>query len=116
MEKLFEIASKKIRVYIGKETETDPYEHSTEITLLPPIPISAIVSDISPASSQWKMPGIISEKTKQILIKKKHESLLKQSQKIKIGDETYYGWRTSGRLNYVIEGDYLRVYIYIKKE
>ena len=101
---------------MGTETQTDPYEKTVDITMLNPIPIKAIVTDISPASSQWKMPGIVSEKTKQILIEKKYENLLKFSQKIEINDEFYYGWKTNGRLNYVIEDLFIRAYVYIKKE
>jgi len=116
VDNLFKEKSEYIRIFLGTEIETDPYEHTVEETLLNSIPIKAIVSDISPASSQWKMPGIVSEKTKQIIIKKKHEDMLKMSRKIKIGDDYYYGWKVNGRLNYVIEGEYLKAYVYIKKE
>lgn len=116
MDELFKEQSTYIRIYLGTETETDPFEHTVEETLLNSIPIKAIVTDISPASSQWKMPGIVSEKTKQIIIKKKYESMLKMSRKIEIDNEDYYGYKTNGRLNYVIEGEYLKAYVYIKKE
>jgi len=116
MDNLFKEQSRYIRIFMGTETETDPYEHTVEEILLNPVPVKAIVTDISPASSQWKMPGIISEKTKQIIIKKKYEEILKMSRKIKIDDDYYYGWKVNGRLNYVIEGEYIRAYVYIRKE
>ena len=116
MDELFKNKSIYIRIFMGTTVETDPFEHTIEETLLNSIPIKAIVSDISPASSQWKMPGIISEKTKQILIEKKYKNMLKMSRKIKIGNDYYYGWKVNGRLNYVIEGEYIKAYVYIKKE
>lgn len=110
--------SKSIRIYRAVEIETDPYEHTVETTYLPSLPVKAIVSDISPASSQWKMPGIVTEKTKQIIIEKKYEKLLLRSHKIVIRGDTadYYGWRINGRLTYKTVGKYLEVYIYVKKE
>ena len=116
MDELFNCKSEYIKLFVGTTSETDPYEHTVEETLRNPIPIKAIVTDVSPASSQWKMPGIVSEKTKQIIIKKKYEDMLKMSRKIQIDNEDYYGYKTNGRLNYVVEGEYIRAYIYIKKE
>jgi len=116
MDELFNEKSEYIRIFMGTENIDDPYEKNVTETLINSIPIKAIVTDVSPASSQWKMPGIVSEKTKQILIKKKYEDMLKMSRKIEIDNEDYYGYKTNGRLNYVIEGEYIRAYVYIKKE
>lgn len=114
MEKLFKEKSQKIRVYLAVETIEDPFEKNISLTQLNPLSIRAIVSDISPASAIWKMPGISVSKTKEIIIKKKYENLLKQSQFIEVDGSLYEGWRISGRLSYRIEGDFLRAYIYIK--
>jgi len=116
MENLFKEMAQKIRIFMGISIIEDPYEKNSSETLLHSIPLRAIISDVSPASSVWKMPGIVSEKTKQIIIEKKYESLLKQSQKIRIDGEDYYGYKVNGRLSYTIEQDYLRAYVYIKKE
>ena len=74
------------------------------------------MSDIIPSKAVWKMPGIATDKTKEIIIKKKYKPLIELSQKILIDGDYYEGWRNNGRLNYRIEGDYLRVYVYIKKD
>lgn len=116
MDNLFKEKSVYIRIFMGTTSILDPYERNIEEVLINPIPIKAIVNDISPSSSQWKMPGIISIKTKQIIIQKKYENMLKMSRKIEIDNEDYYGWKTNGRLNYVVEGEYLKAYVYIKKE
>ena len=115
MEELFREKSRTIKIYLGIEVEIDPYEKNVETTILNPFPIKAIVTDLVASQSQWKMPGIITEKAKEIIIEKKYESLLLKSQKIKIDNDYYVGWRQNGRLQYRIEANYLRAYIYIKK-
>ena len=112
----FRDQSQLIRIFVGKETETDPYEHTVEEVLQNPIPIRAIVTDLTPTQMQWKSAGIIVSKAKEIIIKKRYENLLKISRKIEIQSEFYYGWKTNGQLNYRIEGDFMRIYAYIKKE
>lgn len=115
MEDLFDEQCENIRIICGIETIDDPIEKNVTTSYLNGKPIKAIVSDISPTSASYKMPGIETEKTKEILIKKKYKGLLELSQKIKIRGEYYEGWRISGKLSYRIEGDYLRAYVYIKK-
>lgn len=115
MEELFKEKSKTIRIYLGTETEVDPYEKNVETTMLNPLPIKAIVTDLTASQSQWKMVGIVADKAKEIIINKRYESLLLKSQKIQVDNDYYIGWKQNGRLQYRIEGDYLRAYIYIKK-
>lgn len=116
MENLFKEKASIIYIYTGKENIIDPYEKNVETILLPPIPIKAIVTDLIFSQIQWKMVGVTTSKAKEIIIEKKWEKLLKLSHRIKIGDEYYYGWRINEKLQYRIEQNYLRVYIYIKKE
>ena len=115
MEDIFRDYSEKILLYLGIESINDPYSQEVDIEYLNPIPIRAIVSDISFAKSQWSMPGVTAAKVKQILIEKKHESLFKLSQKLKIDSDEYEGWRENGKLQYKVEGDFLRAFVYIKK-
>jgi len=107
--------AKTIRVYLASEVETDPYEHTVELTELPPLPIKAIVTDLIASQAQWKMPGIVTERAREIIIKKKHRNLIEQSYKIEIDGDFYEGWKVIGRLQIREEGDFLRCYIYIKK-
>ena len=117
MDKLFNIVSKRIRIYISREVVSDPFEKTVTTTEISSIPISAIVSEISFGKIQWVMPGIVTDKVKQIIIKKRHLNLLKKSQKIQItGESDYYeGYKTNGRLQFKIEMDFVRAYIYVKK-
>ena len=120
MDEIFEQHAKNIKVYIGKETITDPDEYTVDITLLQPIPIEGIVTDLTTTQAQWKMPGITTDKTKEIIVRKVHRGLIEMSQKILIeGDNDYYnGWRVNGKMQIRETSDrkYIRVYIYSKKE
>ena len=115
MEKLFKEKSQKIRIYLGTEVETDPFEHTVETTMLNPFPIKAIVTDLTASSAQWKMVGIVVDKAKEIIIEKKYRSLLEKSHKIEIDGDFYNGWNVNGRMQIREEGNYCRIYIYIKK-
>jgi len=116
MENLFKEKSECIKIFCGQETIVDPYEKNVEVTMMNSIPIKGIVTDLIASQMIWKIPGITPNKAKEIIVKKKYENLLKASQKIQIRGEFYYGWRIDGQLQYRIEQDYLRAYVYIKKE
>ena len=115
MENLFKEHKECIKLYIGIETQLDPYEKNVDVTLLNPIPIKGVVTDLTSAKIQWAMPGIVADKAKEIIIEKKYENMLKQSQKIEVRGEFFEGWKVNHELQYRIEGDYLRAYIYVKK-
>jgi len=118
MDKIFKELSIPIRVTLAVETEIDPFEKNVETVNLSSIPLMAIVNEISPAKAQWTMPGIITEKIKQVILRKIHRPLIERSQKITVkGDNSeYYGYRINGKLSIVEEQDYIRIYIYVKKE
>ena len=118
MKELFREQAKSILVYPGIEIDLDPIEHNVEVSYLNPLPIQGIVNDLTFAQVQYKMPGIVTDKTKEIVVEKKYRTLLELSQKIQIAGETdyYEGWRVNGKMQIREEGDYIRVYIYIKKD
>lgn len=115
MDNLFKNHSKKIRIYLAKETIVDPIEKNVSLTQLNSLPIRAIVSDLTFAKIQWAMPGIVADKAKEIIIEKKYRTLLEQSAIIEIETELYEGWKVNGKMQIREEGDYLRCYIYTKK-
>lgn len=108
-----------IRVYAGKESQIDPYEKNVETSLLNPILIKGIVSDIGFAQIQWKMPGVTADKAKEIIVEKKYRSLLELSTKISVKENNvwvdFQGWRINGAMTIREEGEVLRVYIYTIK-
>ena len=115
MEQLFREHAINIRIFYGKEEIADPYEKNTSLTEFPSLPVKAIVTDLVASQAIWKMPGIQVNKIKEIIIEKKYESFLLLSQRIKIGDTDYKGWKVNGQLQYRVEENYLRAYIYSGK-
>jgi len=108
-----------IRVYVGKETIQDPFEKDVTVVCTNPIPVRAIVEDLTSASAQWKMPGIKVAKVKDILVDYKHRALLEHSSKIEYQGELYEGWKEQGKMQLreqpgVGGNGYLRLYIYSK--
>ncbi len=115
MEQLFKEQSERIRIIIATEIITDPYEKSVEFTELPSLPISAIVTDLTFTKIQYAMPGIITDKAKEILTYKKYRNLIENSYKIQIGTEYYVGWKQNSKMQIREEGNYIRIYCYIQK-
>jgi len=118
MKELFRQNAQPILIYMGIETNLDPFEQNVEVSYLNPLPIFGIVSDLTATQSSWKMAGIITEAAKEIVIESKYKTLIEQSQKIQIvGEDTLYdGWRVNGKLQIRVDGDYLRMYIYSKTD
>lgn len=116
MDELFREQSQRIRIYLAITSIEDPFEKNESLVDLPNLPIDAIVSDLGFVKIQYVMPGIVTEQAKEIIIEKRHQSLIEQCYKIEIDGILYEGWKIAGRLQYKIEQDYMRAYIYRKKE
>lgn len=116
---IYKTSGKWINIYCGIETIDDPFEKNTVVVGLNPIPIKAIVSDLTTTKAQWAMPGISVSKVKEIYTPLKYQALIESSQKIGIrdsdGTEEYFeGWRESGKMQIRAEGGQLRLYVYSK--
>lgn len=118
LDEVFKSNAQCVRVYMGVETVDDPYEKNVTVRLLNPIPIKALVKDLVASQIGWKMPGIIAEKAKELIVDKKHRNLLEKSHKIELKENnkcvSFEGWRVNGKMQIREEGDFLRVYIYSK--
>lgn len=112
MEDLIKDFGTCIKLYIGKETITDPYEKTVEVTLSNPIPMKAIVVDLVASQIQWKLPGVKTSKAKELILDKSNLSLVLKSQKFEIEREFYKGWKENNKLQYREEGNTIRLYIY----
>jgi len=115
MDILFREHAQNIYIYPSLEEISDPFEKNVTITRMNRLPIKAIVSDLTFAKVQYAMPGIETDRAKEIIIENKYENFLKLSYKIRIDGNDYEGWKINGKLQYRIEGEYLRAYVYIKK-
>jgi hypothetical protein len=118
---IFSKQGKWVRIYVGKETIQDPYEKNVVVSNINPIPVRAIIEDLTATQANYKMPGIIISKAKDILIEVKHKSLFELSSKIEINGDFYEGWRESGKMQFREElgldkfhKGYLRLYVYSK--
>jgi hypothetical protein len=104
-----------INIYLGKETIQDPYEQNVTVVYNNPLPIIAIVTDLTASQAMWKMPGIEVSKIKEVFIKDKYQSLIELSQKIEIQGDMYEGWRVNGKLqSRRMAGNVVKLYVYIK--
>lgn len=115
MDRVFRDHSRPIRLYMSIETQVDPIEKNVTHTELNPLPIKAIVTDMVSSQIQWKMPGIVTEKAKEVITKKKYKNMIEQTYKIEIDEEFYEGWREYGRLQIREEQGYIRFNVYIRK-
>ena len=117
-EQLFREESEKLLVYLATETVVDPYKKNKTLSYLNPLPIKAIVADLSASKASYKMVGILTEKSKTIICEKKHRKLIELSYKFKILGETdyYEGYKINGKLQiFELDKNYIRLYIYIKQ-
>lgn len=105
-----------IKVYTGAEIVQDPYEKNVEVTLFQPYIVNAIVEDLLFSQISWKLPGVITEKAKNLLINKQFRNLIENSQRIDIKENgkwvSFEGWRVNGQMQIREEGSFIRVYAY----
>ena len=99
----------KVLVYSAKDTVDDPYEKTTTKTFLNPIPVDALVRDLTPESLVWRYFGQIPMGSKEIICEQKYIDTLKTADKIKIGTDYYSvrkddskGWKIQIRQDYII--------------
>lgn len=110
---------KWIRIYVGKEEVQDPYEKNVIARNTNPLPVRAIVEDMTTAQAQWKMPGTKVAKVKDVTVEYRYKSLLENSTKIEFEGEFYEGWRDKGKMQWreqpgVGGKGYIQLYIYTK--
>jgi len=104
-------SSENILFYQAIATQTDPNYKEDTLTYLNPLPVRAVVMDLGFSQIQWKLPGILTNKAKEIIIEKKYEGLFKLAYKIKIGTEDFIGWKVNNLVQYRISDNYLRAYV-----
>lgn len=104
-----------ILVYLSKSISQDPEEDDKKDVTYNPIPIKALVTDLTSASVQWKMPGTGETQGKEILCDSKYRNTIEQAYKIVIGGDTYVGYKDNfGKAQIRTAGNYIRVYLYRK--
>jgi len=106
-----------LHVYSAKEIQIDPYEHNTEKIFLNPLPIKALVQQISFSALRWKYTGLLPSKSIQIIAELKYESLFMNADKIKYNNE-FYGCLKDDSKNFMImrRSNYIVVVLGIKNQ
>jgi hypothetical protein len=99
-----------LSVYASVEHETDEFEHTTEIDLLNPITIKAIVNQIGFSALKWKYWGNLPTGSIQIICESRWYDLLIIADKIVYKGNDYYCWKDdSKRFAIMQREDYLVV-------
>lgn len=119
IEQLVKERGQYIYIHQGVEAVDDPFEKNVLTTEIPPLPVKALVVDLTATQANWKMPGIKLSRAKTIYVHRRYRSLLENSQKIEIRNsdkvaEFFEGWRENGQMQIREEGVHLEVNIYSK--
>ena len=84
---------KIIRIYLGVESQIDPFSKEVSVTLHNPIPIKAIVTTVASEKLIWKFYGIKVQEAKELIVNNKDLKLIRMSHKIEIGETEFYAYR-----------------------
>jgi len=112
LDDLFKLEAQEILVYTAKEVEIDPNYHTKETTYYNPIPIEAVIIDLTATQIKWKTLGLSTSRAKEIIIRYEDKDKIESSKKIEIDGIEYLGWKQNGKLQYRKAGNYLRCYVY----
>jgi len=104
-------------VYSATQIQLDPYEKNTEKNFMNPLPIKALVRQISQESLRWKYYSMIPSKSIEVIAELKYETLFKTADKIKYNEEYYKCWKDDSQ-NFMItkRNDYILVILGIKND
>jgi hypothetical protein len=110
---IFNEIGKIIYIYLGQEISQDPEEEDKKVITYNPIPVKAIVNDLTSAQMSWKTPGLSEIQGKEIILENKWRNTIEQSYKIVIDTDEYVSWKdNSGKTQIRDDGSYIRLYIY----
>lgn len=115
LDDLFSEIGQTVLIFIGKEIIADVEENDKTVITYNPIPIQAIVTDLTSEQMKWKGFGIETSAGKELFMDVKYKTLIQQSQKILIDNIEYLGWRDNlGQTQIRQDGNYIRLYVYRK--
>lgn len=113
LEEIIKQEGKWIKIVLGKSIITDPEEQSTKTTLINPILIKGLVTELTANQLRWKMFGIENQQGMEIIVDKKYKNVIQMSQKIIIDNIEFVGYLGDiGKLQVKEEGNYLKIYTF----
>ena len=105
----------KILIYPAKETETDPFEHTKTLSYLNPVPVDALIRNISTEALTWKYYGTIPIGSRECIVEKKYKNLFLAANKIKIGGDYFNTYKDDVKgFGIITRQDYLIVILELK--
>ena len=84
-------------VYQSREVEVDPYEHRKALEYTNPLPIKALIRQISFEALRWKFWGQVPMGSIEVIVEKKNKTLLRTADKIKYGEDYYKCWKDDSK-------------------
>jgi hypothetical protein len=84
-------------VYSAKKTQEDPYEKNTTKIFMNPLPIKALIRQVSYEVLHWKYFGNIPVGSVEIIAEKKYLTLFRTADKIKYKDEYFKTWQEDSK-------------------
>jgi len=84
-------------VYQAIETENDPFEHTKTKTYMNPLPIKALIRQVSFEALHWKYYGQIPVGSIECIAEKKYLTLFRTADKIKYGDDYFSTWKDDAK-------------------
>lgn len=106
---LRDLPKEKILVYVAIEVPDDYTEGTTDKTYLNPIPIEAVVTNLSESKTIWKTSGTVNDISWALLVDFRYKNLIDQSQKILVKNSyECYGVNSNSKIQYkemAVDGD-----------
>jgi hypothetical protein len=102
-------------VYPSVRTQEDPYEKITIKTYLNPLPIKALIRQVSFEALHWKYFGQIPVGSIEIIAEKKYLTLFRTSDKIKYGEDYFKCYKDDAQGFAILERPDYVVVILVKK-
>lgn len=105
-----------LHVYQAREVVADPYEKNTNKTFMNPLPIKALVRQVSFEALHWKYYGQIPVGSIEVIADKKYLTLFRTADKIKYNDNYFKCYKDDSKGFAILERSDYVVVILAKKE
>jgi len=105
-----------LHVYSAREAVLDPYEKNRESIYNNPLPIKALVRQVSFEALHWKYFGQIPVGSIEVIAEKKYLTLFRTANKIKYGDNYYSTWKNDSHGFAILERPDYVIVVLAKKE
>lgn len=106
---------KTVYLYAATETITDPYEKNESKVYANPLPIQALVRQVSFESLHWKYYGQIPVGSIELITEKKNKTLLRTAEKIIYNGDEFKCWKEEEKGFAILEREDYIIVVLAKK-